>query len=60
MNLEFAKWECQLDSFQTSCLTIVLGISRTHRVSRGPYIILPHTMGMLCMFLMSDFFFKTY
>ena len=58
INLVFATWECQLDSFQTSCLTIVLGISRTDHVSRGPYIILPLTMGMLCMFLTSDFFSK--
>ena len=33
INLVFAKWECQLDSFQMSCLTIVLGVSRTHHVS---------------------------
>ena len=33
INLVFAKWECQLDSLQMSCLTIVLGISCTHHVS---------------------------
>ena len=33
INLVFAKWECQLDSFQTSCLIILPGISRTHHVS---------------------------
>ena len=33
INLVFAKWECQFDSFQMSCLTIVLGVSHTHHVS---------------------------